>query len=71
MIAFHYLAPYTFIPLPWNGLQTPRTLSLVLWTGFFIFLSFSPVAFRSSSAFFKTSSGSMFLTQIAFSRPLM
>lgn len=62
---------YTGIPLPWNGDQIPLTLSLLLWTGFAVLLSFSPLASLSSSAFLIICSGSMFRTHIAFCLPLM
>lgn len=62
---------HTLRGFPWYGLQIPLTLSLILSTGFVTFFSFSPDASRSKIAFSSTSSFRMFLTQMAFSRPLM
>lgn len=71
MIHVSNTCPQTWIPPPWYGLHTPLTLSLILLTGFVTFFSFSPLASRSSSAFFKTCSFCRLRTHIAFSRPLM
>lgn len=69
------LAPsstYILYRAPWNGLQTPLTLSLTLFTGFVaVRFSFSPLASRSNSALASTCSLAMLRTQTAFSRPLM
>lgn len=56
---------------PWYGLHTPLTLSLALFTGFRTRFNFSPLAFFSNSTFCWISLGSIFRTQITFSRPLM
>lgn len=72
-IILHYpaSAPHILYSLPWKGLHTPLTLSFKVRTGFVTFFSFSPLALRSSSALLKISCGSIFRTQMAFSRPLM
>ena len=67
----HALTRYILYFAPWKGLQIPLTLSLMLCTGLFTRFSFSPLAFRSSSAFSRTNSLVMFRTQTTFSRPLM
>lgn len=49
----------------------PLTLSFKLFTGFVFRFSFSPLASRNNSAFFKICEFSKFRTQMDFSRPLM
>ncbi len=49
----------------------PLTLSFPLLTGFTTLLNFSPFASRNNSAFCKICSFSRFLTQTAFSLPLI
>lgn len=49
----------------------PLTLGLKLVTGLLTLLSFSPLASRNSSAFFRISVGSILRTQTDFWPPLM
>lgn len=63
--------PHILYSFPWKGLHTPLTLSFKLRTGFVTLFNFSPFALRSNIALLKISFGSMFRTQMAFSRPLI
>lgn len=62
---------YILIFAPWNGLQMPLTLSLMLVTGLLNFLFFSPVESLNSSAFSFTPWLSRFRTHIDRWFPLM
>lgn len=63
--------PKTYTPRrsPWYGDQMPRTLSLVLVTGFFVRFSFSPLASLRRSVCLRMSEGSRLRTQIVLSLP--
>lgn len=59
------------MPLPWYGLQTPLTLSLILLTGLENFLLTSPFISRNSSTFLRIWFASRFRTQTGLLLPLM